>query len=88
MSNHVPPRACLADFGFMTMVFDPHKPMSCSVQLEGGTLTFMPPELLMPSLFGVKNPTPTPEADIYAFGLVTFQVCEEHGGYLLSAYPG
>ena len=59
---------------------------SCSVQLEGGTIMFMPPELLIPSIFGVKNPVPTPEADIYAFSLVIFQVREEHGGYLLLAY--
>jgi len=74
MSNDSPPRACLADFGFMTMVLDPNKPMSCSAQLEGGTITFMSPELLVPSVFGVKNPFPTPEADIYAFGLVILQV--------------
>ncbi|KAF9643108.1 kinase-like protein [Thelephora ganbajun] len=74
MSNHTPPRACLADFGFMTMVLDPHRPMSCSAQLEGGTVTFMSPELLMPSHFGIKDSVPTPQADIYAFGLVIFQV--------------
>ena len=86
MSSDEPPRACLADFGFMTMVLDPRHPMSCSAQLEGGTITFMSPELLVPSIFGVKNATPTPEADIYAFGLVIFQVREEHDGYLLLAY--
>ncbi|KAF9789265.1 kinase-like domain-containing protein [Thelephora terrestris] len=74
MSNDTPPCACLADFGFMTMVLDPSQPMSCSVQLEGGTTMFMPPELLVPSRFGIKNPIPTPEADVYAFGLVIFQV--------------
>ena len=86
MSNDEPPRACIADFGFMTMVMDPNHPMSCSIQLEGGTITFMAPELLVPSIFGVKNAFPTPEADVYAYGLVILQVCEEHGGYLLLAY--
>ena len=81
MSNHVPPRACLADFGFMTMVLDPVQPLSCSAQLEGGTMTFMSPELLVPSKFGMKDSVPTPEGDIYAFGLVTFQVCEQDLGY-------
>ena len=75
MSNDTPPRACLADFGFMTMVLDSNKPMSCSAQLEGGTLNFMSPELLVPSMFGIKNSIPNPEADIYAFGLVILQVC-------------
>jgi hypothetical protein len=60
----------------MTMVSDPKQPMSCSAQLEGGTMMFMSPELLVPSKFGMKDSVPTPEADIYAFGLVIFQVCE------------
>jgi serine/threonine protein kinase len=75
MSNDMPPRACLADFGFMTMVLDPNQPMSCSAQLEGGTVPFMSPELLAPLKFGVKSSIPTSQADIYAFGMVIFQVC-------------
>jgi len=74
MSNDTPPRACLADFGFMTMVLDPGQPISCSAQLEGGTMTFMSPELLVPSAFDLTDSVPTPEADVYAFGLVVFQV--------------
>ena len=74
MTNDTPPRACLADFGFMTMVLDPNHPMSCSAQLEGGTMTFMAPELVAPTKFGLKESTPTRQADIYAFGFVTFQV--------------
>ena len=77
MSNDTPPRACLADFGFMTIVLDPGQPLSCSARLEGGTMAFMSPELLMPSKFGRKDSVPTPEADIYAFGFVVFQVCEQ-----------
>jgi len=75
MSNDEPPRACLVDFGFMTMVLNPNQPMSCSAQLQGGTLMFMSPELLMPSKFGSTESVPTMEADIYAFGLVIHQVC-------------
>ena len=74
MSNGTPPRACLADSGFMTMVLVPGQLMPDSAQLEGGTMTFMSPELLVPSRFGRKDSVPTPEADIYAFGLVIFQV--------------
>jgi serine/threonine protein kinase len=81
MSNGMPPRACLADFGFMTMVLDPNQPLSCSAQLEGGTMSFMSPELLVPSKFGVKDSFPTPQGDVYAFGLVTFQVCERDRGF-------
>ena len=80
MSNDNPPRACLADFGFMSMVLDPNKPLSCSAGMEGGTITFMSPELLVPSAFEVTNPTPTPEADVYAFGLVILQVRDNNLG--------
>jgi len=81
MSNDTPPRACLADFGFMTMVGDPINSMSCSAQLEGGTTTFMSPELLIPSKFGMSDSLPTAASDVYAFGLVVFQVCRHDRGY-------
>ena len=34
----------------------------------------MAPELLDPSGFGLKNSNPTKKSDIYAFGIVTYQV--------------
>lgn len=74
MTNDTPPKACLADFGFMAMVLDPQDPMSSSFTLEGGTMTFMAPELLAPSKFGLQNVAPTQEGDIYALGLVILQV--------------
>ena len=46
MTSDVPPRACLTDFGLMTMTLDPTLPMASSARLEGGTETFMAPELL------------------------------------------
>ena len=80
MSNDNPPRACLMDFGYMTMVLDPKQPLSCSAQLEGGTTMFMAPELLVPSKFGLAESLPTQMSDIYAFGLVIFQVRnQDHG---------
>jgi len=86
MSNNTPPRACLADFGFMTMVLDPGQPMSCSAHLQDGTLMFMSPELLMPSKFGSTESMPTLEADIFAFGLVIYQVCYNDRDYSLFTY--
>jgi len=80
MSNGAPPRACLTDFGFMTMVFDPVQPMACSAQLDGGAMTFMSPELLVPQEFGRERAVPTTQADIYAFGLVIFQVSKPDCG--------
>jgi len=75
MSNDSPPHACLADFGFITKVLDPGQKTSCSAQIEGGTMQFMSPELLVPRVYGMEGAKATPQADIYAFGLVVFQVC-------------
>jgi len=74
MTNDTPPTACLADFGFTTLVLDPQNPMSSSLTLQGGTMSFMAPELLAPRSYGLKKSVPTREADIYAFGLVILQV--------------
>ena len=74
MTNDMPPKACLADFGFITMVLDPRNPMSPSFTLEGGTMSFIAPELFAPSKYGLVGATPTQETDIYAFGSVIFQV--------------
>ena len=83
MTNDTPPKACLADFGLTTMVLDRQNPMSSSATLGGGTLAFMAPELLAPSSFGLKNSAPTQEGDIYAFGMVIFQVSVLCCRYLL-----
>ena len=74
MINDTPSKACLADFGFTTMVFDPQNPMPSSLALEVGTMAFTAPELLTPSKFGLKNAVPAREADIYAFGIVKSQL--------------
>ena len=86
MSNGRSPHACLADFGFMMIVLDPSQPMSCSTQLEGGTMMFMSPELLVPKRFGFTGSVPTPEADIYTFRLVVYQACEHDRSYLPFTY--
>ena len=91
MSNDTPPRACLTDFGFMTTILDPVQKLSCSAPVEGGTLAFMSPELLIPEGFGKKDAPPTPQADIYAFGLVIYQVREQNRMYrslLTCNFPG
>ena len=83
MSNDTPPRACLADFDFITTVPDPGRKLSSSAKMEGGTAWFTSPELLIPEAFGKNDSLPTPQADIYAFGLVIFQVCEQDRRYWL-----
>ena len=67
----------------MSVVPDPVQPIAHSAQLEGGKITFMSPELLNPKEFGKKNAVPTPQSDVYAFGLVIFQVSEQGYGYRL-----
>jgi len=49
-------------------------------------MKFMAPELLVPEKYGKEDSIPTPQADIYAFGLVIFQVCEQYHGYLSFSY--
>ena len=39
-----------------------------------GTVRYMAPELLDPSGFDLRNSNPTKKSDIYAFGVVTYQV--------------
>jgi hypothetical protein len=56
------------------MALDPQDPIASGFTLEGGTITFMAPELLAPSKFGLKDAIPAKEGDIYAFGLVILQV--------------
>ena len=82
MSNDIPPRACLTDFGFMTTALDPKQSWSCSAQLEGGTTMYMAPELLVPSKFGFADSVPTQKSDIYAFGFVIHQVSDQDRRYL------
>jgi len=74
VSNDTPPRACLSGFGFITAVLDPNQNLSCSAQVLGGTITFMSPELLVPEMYDLRTPKVTPQADIYAFGMVIYQV--------------
>lgn len=46
----------------------------------------MSPELLLSPGFGIQDSVPTPEADVYALGLVIFQVCEWDREYQPFAY--
>lgn len=69
-----PVRACVADFGFTTIVYDDINGPGTTSALGGGTTPFMAPELLCPSNFGRKKCEVSREADVYAFGMVILQV--------------
>jgi len=59
----------------MTIVHDPSLGMESSKSAAGGgTVPFMAPELLVPARFGLRRCTPSKEADVYAIGMVTYQV--------------
>jgi hypothetical protein len=60
----------------MTVVYDPSLEMESSrTELDGGTTSFMAPERLVPSQFGLDDRgSPTKEADIYAMAMVIYQV--------------
>ena len=59
----------------MTIMHDPCIGMESSESTVGqGCIPFMAPELLVPSKFGLKKYMPLKEADIYAMGMVIYQV--------------
>jgi len=58
VSNDNPPRARLADFDFITTISNPGQKLLSSAQMEGGTIWFKAPELLIPEKFGKKDSLP------------------------------
>jgi len=74
MSNDEPSHACLAGFGFITTVLSPDQKSSYSAGTTGGMARFLSLELLVPEAYDMKKPKATPQADVYAFGMVIFQV--------------
>lgn len=48
--------------------------VSSRSEVCGGTTPYMAPELLLPSKFGLAACTPSKAADVYAFGMVIYEV--------------
>jgi len=67
-------RACLADFGLLTIVSDSTYHTSSSTPKSGGTTRWMGPELLDPDRFGRGDGRMTKESDCYALGMVILEV--------------
>ena len=67
-------RACLADFGLLTIVLDCTRPTTSNSLTNAGTVKWMSPELLDPDKFGLKNSRRTKESDFYALGMVILEV--------------
>jgi serine/threonine protein kinase len=72
ITNETRPRACLADFGLSTLT--PSAPDAMSTTTSGGTPLYMAPELFDPTRFGEKSSRPTQPADMYALGMVMYEV--------------
>ena len=73
ITNETPVRACLADFGLWTLT-PSSTPGEMTTDTTGGTPFYMAPELLDPEQFGKENSRPTQPGDIYAFGMVIYEV--------------
>lgn len=65
-------QACLADFGFLSIISDPANQLSSTSCTPGGTSRWMSPELISPSLFGL-NGSRTKSSDCYALGMVIYE---------------
>jgi len=71
INSHNPVRACLADFGFMTIAYDNAGGPEGTLVPRERTAPFMAPELS--TLEGTKHQV-SRETDVYAFGMVILQV--------------
>ncbi|KAG6909100.1 hypothetical protein DXG01_001974 [Tephrocybe rancida] len=72
VSDTVPPRACLADFGFTTVTDSDglRSTRLSSGPVEGGTMQFEAPELLNPK----STYRRTAASDVYAFAMACYEI--------------
>jgi len=73
-------RACLADFGLVTIVGETSSVEGLSSsQKPGGTIRWMAPEILLPGKYGyvkrARRKLPSKGTDVYAFGMTILEVC-------------
>ena len=61
--------ARIGDFGLMSILRNPSISMSVSPPAEGGTYQWMAPELFS------ESSRPSKESDVYALGMVAYEVC-------------
>lgn len=71
--------AVIADFGFGTVISDNSLTFANSRELEGGSGRWMAPELLYPTNYGFIHCIPSKKGDIYAVGMVIYEVCYRLG---------
>ena len=78
-------RACLADFGLLTIASD--RSTIISSCMEGGAIQWMSPELIYPEGFGLDKTRPTKESDCYALGMVIYEVLSGRTPFAPSRAP-
>jgi len=66
--------ARIADFGLLRIISDKANFISSITCTGGGTLQWMSPELLDPKSFNLEDSRPTTKSDIYALGMVVYEV--------------
>ncbi|KAF9641818.1 kinase-like protein, partial [Thelephora ganbajun] len=74
IKNGATPQACISDFGFSTLTPTMSFVMPASMDECKGTWSHMAPELLHPEKFGLRDGRVSKQADIYAFGMVVYEV--------------
>ena len=68
------PQACICDFGFSTFTSTVSFAVSVTRGECTGTFSHMAPELLYPEKYGLRDCRLSEEADVYAFGMVVYEV--------------
>ena len=66
--------ACIGDFGLTNITSSASISMALSTPSSGGTCRWMAPELLKSDDMGGVPQKPSKESDIYAFGMVAYEV--------------
>jgi len=74
IKNGATPEACISDFGFSTIALSMSFAMPISADEYKGTWSHMAPELLFSTKFGQRDGRVSKQADIYAFGVVVYEV--------------
>lgn len=67
-------RAVLADFGLVSLLVA--SALTTMATTGVGTVRWMAPELLVPEEYGFEHSHPSKESDVYAFGMVIYEVRE------------
>jgi len=66
--------ARIGDFGLTNVTSSASISMALSTSSLGGTCRWMAPELLKSDEAGGASPKPSKESDVYAFGMVAYEV--------------